>query len=241
MFGAIALMNRRAATREDLAAAQPGGVVVADNPAASTVAAPAVAAADSAVAAQASQTPAFSAMFSPEPDAHSVMHTVVKGDNLTRIAKKYGSTVELIQRVNSLSADRLRVGMKLKVPTYKFSVVVDKSQNTLILKGDEDVLKTYVVSTGTNNSTPVGDFKVTTKLIHPNWTKNGRVIKYGDPENILGTRWIGISKPSYGIHGTTEPEKLGTQCTGGCVRMRNEEVEEVYAFLTPGAEVTIVD
>jgi lipoprotein-anchoring transpeptidase ErfK/SrfK len=143
--------------------------------------------------------------------------------------------------VNGLKDDKLVPGMNLKVPTYKLNLVVDKSQNTLVLKGDEDVLKTYTVSTGINNSTPVGTFKITDKLINPTWYKAGAVVPHDSPENVLGSRWMGLSQKGYGIHGTTEPEKLGQQVTAGCVRMRNEEVEELYALIPPGTEVTIVD
>jgi lipoprotein-anchoring transpeptidase ErfK/SrfK len=187
------------------------------------------------------ETPAFKALFLPGADAHSVIHEVKSGENLTQISKKYRVTIELIQRVNRLTGDRLSVGMKLKIPTYKFSVVTDKSQNTLILKGDEEVLKTYVVSTGENNSTPVGVFQITDRLIDPTWYKAGAVVPPGSSENVLGTRWLGFTKKGYGIHGTTEPEKLGRQVTAGCVRMRNEEVEDLFAFLPAGSEVTIVD
>jgi len=188
------------------------------------------------------ETAAFKAFFSPEPDAHSVIYEVKRGDNLTSISKKYHVTADAIRRTNHLETDKLALGARLKISTYKLSVVVDKSQNTLILKGDEEVLKTYTVATGANNSTPVGVFKITDKLIHPTWYRpDGKVIPYGDPANLLGTRWMGISKPGYGIHGTFESQKLGRQITDGCVRMKNEEVEELYGLLTPGTEVTLVD
>ncbi|OIO38761.1 MAG: hypothetical protein AUJ72_01945 [Candidatus Omnitrophica bacterium CG1_02_46_14] len=147
-----------------------------------------------------------------------------------------------MRRSNNLLSDKLTLGEKLKISTYKLSIVIDKSQNTLILKGNEELLKTYTVSTGSNNSTPVGVFKITDKLIHPTWYKpDGKVIPYGSPENLLGTRWMGLTKEGYGIHGTLKPEKLGQQITDGCIRMRNEEVEELYGIITPGTEVTIVD
>lgn len=187
------------------------------------------------------ETPAFKALFLSEADAHSLIHEVKSGENLTLISKKYRVTVELIQRINHLSNDRLSVGMKLKIPTYKFSAVSDKSQNTLILKGDEEVLKTYVVSTGENNSTPVGVFQITDRLINPTWYKAGAVVPPDSSENVLGTRWLGFTKKGYGIHGTTEPDKLGQQVTAGCIRMRNEEVEDLFAFLPSGSEVTILD
>ena len=176
------------------------------------------------------------------PLEHTHIYVVQKGENLERIAKKNHLTPELLRHVNALPDDAIKVGQKLKIPAYKFSVVVDKSQNKLFLKGDEEVLKTYTVATGANNSTPPGVFKVTDKLVNPTWYKpGGGALAAGASGNLLGTRWIGLDKKGYGIHGTTEPEKLGQQITAGCVRMRNDEVEELYNFVTPGTEVTIVN
>ncbi|MFA7271176.1 MAG: L,D-transpeptidase, partial [Candidatus Omnitrophota bacterium] len=110
-----------------------------------------------------------------------------------------------------------------------------------LLKSDEEIMKTYIVSTGKNNSTPVGNFKITSKLINPTWFKAGAVIPAGSPKNILGTRWLGLDRPSYGIHGTTEPQSLGRQATQGCVRMTNQDVEELYIIVPIGTEVIIVD
>jgi lipoprotein-anchoring transpeptidase ErfK/SrfK len=52
---------------------------------------------------------------------------------------------------------------------------------------------------------------------------------------------MGFDITGYGIHGTTEPDKIGQQVTAGCVRMRNEEVEELYTLIPVGTEVTIQD
>jgi lipoprotein-anchoring transpeptidase ErfK/SrfK len=175
-------------------------------------------------------------------EARSVAYDVQSGDNLTTIAKKHGVTVDAIRGANGLSGDRLNVGQKLTIPQSKLTIIVDKSDNTLQLKGDEEVLKQYTVSTGTNNSTPVGTYKVTTKLENPTWYKpEGGVEKPGAPGNQLGTRWIGWDLKGYGIHGTIEPEKLGQQVTHGCVRMKNEDVEELFRLVPPGTEVTVVD
>jgi len=192
------------------------------------------------------ETPAFKTLFSPGVDTQSVVYEVRSGDTLTGIAKKHQTTTGAIKRASGLTTDRLRPGQKLKIPTCKFSVVIDKSQNTLLLKGDETILKTYRVSTGENNGTPVGVFKITDKLKDPIWykeEKNGASYKIpaGSPKNQLGSRWIGLTEKGYGIHGTIEPDKLGTQCTQGCIRMRNEEVEELFEIVPPGSEVTIVD
>ncbi|MFH0772131.1 MAG: L,D-transpeptidase family protein [Candidatus Omnitrophota bacterium] len=180
-------------------------------------------------------------LFSPLMDISSKSYEVQKGDSLAKIAKVFGTTVDLLKRSNNLEKDTIRQGARIKVVTAKFSVVVDKSQNTLILEQNGEVVKSYKVSTGLNNSTPVGNFKIVNKLTDPVWYAANSVVQPGSSDNILGTRWMGISKAGYGIHGTTDPDSLGKQVTAGCVRMRNEEVEELYSILPEGAEVTIVD
>lgn len=118
---------------------------------------------------------------------------------------------------------------------------MDKSQNILLLKAGDTVFKTYNVATGANNSTPSGTFKIVEKIPNPPWYKPGEVIPPGSPKNILGTRWLGLNKPGYGIHGTTDPKSIGTQATAGCIRMTNQDVEELYNIVPVGVEVTIVD
>ena len=180
-------------------------------------------------------------LFSPTPTVKSTLYQIKPGDTLTKIAKEFKTTVELIKKSNNIIDDRIFPGRKIKVWTAPFTVLIDKSQNILILKTNEEVVKTYVVSTGANNSTPIGNFKITTKLVNPTWFKAGTVVPAGSPENILGSRWLGFDLPGYGIHSTTEPEDLGKQVTQGCVRMSNLEVEELYTIVPVGTEVTIVD
>jgi len=180
-------------------------------------------------------------LFSPVITPDSVQYEVRKGDSLTKISKNYNTTIDLIARSNNLKDQKIALGEKLKVSGSKFSVGVSKSQNTLTLKSDGRILKIYRVSTGKDNSTPVGVFKITTRIVDPSWYVNNRVIPAGNPENILGSRWLGISIKGYGIHGTTEPESIGKQATAGCVRMRNTDVEELFTIVPIGTEVVIVD
>jgi lipoprotein-anchoring transpeptidase ErfK/SrfK len=148
----------------------------------------------------------------------------------------------MIVRSNGLTDSAIRAGQSLKVCKAKFSIVIDKSQNILTLRSGQDIVKTYRVSTGKNSCTPVGIFKIINKIIDPPWYKEpGTVIAAGDPKNVLGSRWMGISKPSYGIHGTVQPEFLGQSVTEGCVRMKNSEVEELYDIVPEGTEVVITE
>lgn len=182
-------------------------------------------------------------LFSPVITASpkSAVYEIKPGDTLTKIAKAFKTTQELIMKSNNLSGDKIIPGRKIKVLTATLSIVADKSQNTLMLKADEEIIKTYTVSTGINNSTPSGAFKIVNKLPNPTWFKAGAVVPSGSPENILGTRWLGFDLAGYGIHGTSEPQNLGKQVTQGCIRMANPDVEELYAIIPVGTEVAIVD
>lgn len=179
----------------------------------------------------------FSAIETPK----TAMYDIQSGDSIAKIAKQFNTTVELLKRSNNLTSDIIKVGQRLRIWKGVFSVFADKSQNILILKSDDEVVKVYTVSTGKNNCTPVGTFKVVDKLINPVWFKSGAIVPPNSSENILGTRWMGFNIPGYGIHGTTDPDALGQQVTAGCIRMRNQEVEELYSLLPVGTQVTIVD
>ena len=183
----------------------------------------------------------ISILFSGLITDNSQIYEVQARDTLNKIAKKFHTTVDLIQKSNGLKDALIRPGDRLKVVNADFSIVVDKSQNTLTLKVKDDVIKIYNVSTGKNNSTPVGEFTIDNKLKNPVHYKKSEIIPAESPDNVLGSRWMGLSVSSYGIHGTTDEATIGQQITEGCVRMRNNEVEELYVIVPLGTKVTIVN
>ncbi len=180
-------------------------------------------------------------MFSPLLSDDSVIYEVKKGDSLHLIAKNFNTTVGFLKRSNNLNSDLIRIGQRLKVVTSKPSMIVDKSLNVLTLKMDDEIVKVYPCSTGEFNSTPTGDFKIINKLPNPTWYKAGAIVPPGSEENILGSRWMGFELSGYGIHGTTIPDSIGQQVTAGCVRLYNEDVEELYDVVPTGTKVTIIE
>ena len=180
----------------------------------------------------------ISLLFSPTLTEDCLIYEVKEGDSLYSIAKKYNTTVSLIMKANNLSSSLIRPGQILKITPGNFHIVVDKSENTLTLFLNNRLVKVYPVGTGIEDYyTPVGNFEIINKEKKPSW----RGWPYGHPENILGSRWMGISKPGYGIHGTTQPETIGKHSSQGCIRMFNEDVEELYDLVTIGTAVTIID
>lgn len=166
-------------------------------------------------------------------------HVVQPGELMQSIAPKYQLSWQYLSMLNRTDPKRLRAGQKLKVVKGPFSVFIDLSDFELTVHHHGFFVRRYQVCTGKNNSTPTGRFKVLDKIPAPQYTDpEGRVIPGGDPANPLGTHWIDLGD-SYGIHGTIEPETIGKAESRGCVRLRNEEVEEVYNFLVKGSEVVI--
>lgn len=183
----------------------------------------------------------WDALLSKEIAPGSISYTVKAGDSLYVIANKNHTTVAFIKKLNALESDTIYPNMKLKIQVEPFSMTVDKSDNTLTLYAGGSPIKKYRVATGKNNSTPVGEFKIVNKLVNPTWFKAGAILPPGSPKNALGTRWMGFDKPAYGIHGTIEPKTIGTQVSEGCIRMLNQDVEEIYAMVPAGTKVIVQD
>ncbi len=180
-------------------------------------------------------------LFSKTVTPDSLLYEVKSGDTLSQIAKDHHTTIDLIVKSNGLKSLTIYPAMKLKVIKTDFSILVSRSQNKLFLREGNDLIKTYSVATGANASTPLGNFTIENKLTNPTWYRAGAIVPPDSPDNILGTRWLGFSIPGYGIHGTTQPESIGTNASRGCIRMLNEDVEEIYTIVPVKTTVTIVD
>jgi lipoprotein-anchoring transpeptidase ErfK/SrfK len=171
-----------------------------------------------------------------------VDYTIVAGDSLGKLAKKFGTTIELIKRANGLGGDVIQIDNRLRIYQAKFIVEVSKSANTLTVTDNGRFFKRYRVGTGQFNRTPVGDFTIKSRVEKPPWYRpDGRVIPFGDPENVLGTHWLGLNVPRYGIHGTWETNSIGKQSSAGCIRLLNDDVAELFLLLPLGTSVTIHD
>ncbi len=180
-------------------------------------------------------------LFSKKPTENSTIYEVQPGDSLYKIAKKYHTNVELIQKSNNLKSSLIKPGMKLKIITSVFSLFVNKAECLMTLKADGELVKVYKIGIGRDNSTPVGQFKIVNRIVKPVWYKTGAIVPAGSVENILGTRWLGFSEPGYGIHGTVDNRPIQKQKTQGCLRMMNEQVEELFVIVPVGTEVVIAD
>ena len=186
----------------------------------------------------------MSIIFSKQATPQTETYQVEPGDSLGKISKMYNTTKELIKKSNHLKSDVIRVGEKLRIWKGKFTIAVSKSQKNLVLKSGDEIIKIYRIATGRDtkdNATPVGSFKIASKIANPVWYRSGgQPIPPESPENELGSRWMGFdTDPHYGIHGTIHPEAIGENATAGCVRMLNADVEELFDVVPIGTTVTI--
>lgn len=177
--------------------------------------------------------------FNPQP--HFLQpYELQSGDLLQRVAPKFSLSWQYLAKLNRISdPSRIRAGQKLKVIKGPFSAFVDLSDFELTIHAHGFVVKRYSVGIGQDGSSPIGKFKVLEKIPTPQYTDpDGKVTAGGAPDNPLGPYWLDLGD-SYGIHGTIDPESIGKAESRGCIRMRNEEVAEVYDFLITGSEVVI--
>jgi len=188
-------------------------------------------------------------LLSPAPMPEKMEYIVKSGDVLERLARKYGTTVALIQKCNSLRGQMIHPGDRLRIFNAKLAIIISKSRNDLLLKANNKFFKRYVVGTGKFGTTPVGTFVISDKISEPPWWRpDGKMIPFGDKENVLGTRWMSLTATGetpklrgYGIHGTWEQDTIGRQASAGCVRLVNSDVEELFMIVPVRTPVTIVE
>ncbi|MBI4567485.1 MAG: L,D-transpeptidase family protein [Planctomycetes bacterium] len=173
-------------------------------------------------------------------------YTVKYGDSLSVIAKKHGTSVEALKEANGLKSDMIRAGQTLRVASGPVRLQVVKSAFALNVWMAGKLYAQYEVGLGRDGSeTPAGTFEVRTKVEKPTWFHDGRAIPYGDAKNPLGERWMGFKNTEqhqgYGIHGTTDPTSVGKAESNGCIRLRNEDVIELFRLTPRGTVVEVKD
>jgi lipoprotein-anchoring transpeptidase ErfK/SrfK len=163
---------------------------------------------------------------------------------------------ELVQRVVRALAGNTRLPVRVKtkkllplaLPTAKSPVIViNRGENTLSLYHGTKPWRTFRVATGSYSyPTPRGRFGIVVKWTNPwwyppasDWAAGQSPIPPG-PGNPLGTRWMGISSPGVGIHGTPNPGSIGYSLSHGCIRMHIPEAEWLYEQVDVGTTVFIV-
>lgn len=127
-------------------------------------------------------------------------------------------------------------------------ILINRAKNQLFLFAGTHLERTFPVATGqVIYPTPTGKFQIIVKRENPwwypptqdAWAKGLEPVPPG-PSNPLGTRWMGLSSPGIGIHGTDEPSSIGYSASHGCIRMQVTDAEWLFDHVGVGTTVFIV-
>lgn len=125
-------------------------------------------------------------------------------------------------------------------------IVVNIPGFTLYLYENGVAVRSYPISIGSElKPSLMGETTIINKVSDPTyypprWWERGLEPIPPGPDNPVGTRWLGLGFPSYGIHGTNNPDSIGKAASSGCIRMRNADVEELADMVRIGTPVTLL-
>ncbi len=197
----------------------------------------------------------FSKLVYPE-DKLTASYKVAPGDMLSTIGKKRNVPYEILMQINNMAKpEALQSGVAIKVINGPFHARVYRSTFTMDLYLQNTYVKSFSVGLGKQGmETPTGRWRVKEggKLIQPIWTDpvSGKTYHPEDPDYPLGSRWIAlegiegnaVGKKGFAIHGTKNPEQIGTPGSQGCIRLHNGNAILVYNLMMPGQSlVDVVD
>jgi lipoprotein-anchoring transpeptidase ErfK/SrfK len=183
-------------------------------------------------------------------------YMVKRGDLLQVIGRRQKVPYEILMQVNNIpKPESLQAGKALKVVNGPFHAKVYRSAFTLDLYLQDMYVRSFKVGLGKPGyETPTGLWRVQDngKLIQPPWTDpdTGRLYKATDPDYPLGSRWVALdglegqakNRTGFAIHGTKEPDQIGTGGSRGCIRMYNGDAVLVFNLLTPVySQVEVLD
>lgn len=125
-------------------------------------------------------------------------------------------------------------------PAVTRTIVVSLEDRRLALVENGVVKAVYPVAVGkAATPSPTGTFTIVNHVANPTYYHKGQVIPPG-PGNPVGNRWMGLSRPGYGIHGTNVQRSIGTAASHGCIRVGRRDLEELFAQVRPGDTVEII-
>ncbi|MDX6617512.1 MAG: L,D-transpeptidase ErfK/SrfK [Solirubrobacterales bacterium] len=159
-------------------------------------------------------------------------------------ALQQGNNREVTPVVSRVPPSVTEAQLATKYPTY---LTIDRGNFKLTLWKNLKVKKTYDIAVGQSGlETPAGTYTIDDKQVDPSWhvpnspwagSLAGQVIPPG-PADPLVARWMGFYNGA-GIHGTNEPSSIGSAASHGCVRMRVDDVIDLYDRVPLGTPIYI--
>jgi lipoprotein-anchoring transpeptidase ErfK/SrfK len=129
------------------------------------------------------------------------------------------------------------------------TIIVDTPQRFLYLVQNDGTALRYGIGVGRPGFTWAGVKTVTRKAEWPDWVPPKEMLARrpdlphymaGGPENPLGARALYLGSSLYRIHGSNEPWTIGQAVSSGCIRMRNEDVVDLYERVKVGTRVIVI-
>jgi L,D-transpeptidase catalytic domain len=163
------------------------------------------------------------------------------------------STKRILRALGTPSVRRVRLAVRAIVPERTLShfgpvVVIRRGANQLRYYQGTKLVRTFGVATGQAiYPTPTGTFDIVDKQLNPWWIPPDSAWARGEkpippgPGNPLGTRWMGLSTPGVGIHGTPDDASIGYSASHGCIRMHIPDAEWLFHHVDLGTPVVITD
>lgn len=197
----------------------------------------------------------------PEDYAHKAQLPAMAYTSVAEmLGEKFHIDVAYLKEINP-GVNFNQPGSVVKVPSLgkpvraKVTRIIADKRRKQVRGYDESgkLVVAYPSTIGSNdNPSPSGLVEVQRIAINPNYTYNPKInFKQGNNDKVLtippgpngpvGTVWIALSKPTYGIHGTPEPSKIGKTSSHGCVRLTNWDAEELAKLVKAGTTVEFTE
>ena len=193
--------------------------------------------------------------YQPTPsgsEAKSKMKGLYYQDVQEMLAERFHMDIRYLKKLNS--DKKFTVGETITVfnPGAPLNekitrLVAKKADNILYAYNGDKLIATYPTTVGSSDTpSPTGTFSIVNRVKNPWYRassgegKDKKVFMLPPgPNGPVGVVWMGLSKPSYGIHGSPVPEGISRQASHGCVRLTNWDVLEVYANVDTGTKVDL--
>jgi lipoprotein-anchoring transpeptidase ErfK/SrfK len=129
------------------------------------------------------------------------------------------------------------------------TIIVDTPNKFLYFVEEGGKARRYGIGVGRPGFTWAGVKSITRKAEWPDWTPPPEMLQRrpdlprhmaGGPDNPLGARAMYLGTSLYRIHGSNEPWTIGTNVSSGCIRMRNEDVTDLYSRVKVGTKVVVI-
>jgi lipoprotein-anchoring transpeptidase ErfK/SrfK len=169
-----------------------------------------------------------------------------------RILRKLATGRAIRTALATNSRVPIRLGFEFQKPEVEAAeldeaVVILRGSNKLFFFDKGKYVRSFGVATGQSAfPTPLGDYEIVTLQRNPwwypppsDWAAESEPVPPG-PGNPLGTRWMGISAPYVGIHGTPDSASIGYSASHGCIRMRIPDAEWLFRRVEIGTPVFII-